>query len=127
MMVHTNIVPAKHAVLVVDDDPAVRSSLDFCLSIDGYEVRTYASGADLLAERDFPAVGCLIINYVLPDINGLELLAELRRRKVSLPAILITSNPSALLRARTTKAGAIMIEKPLLNESLFEGIRATQA
>jgi FixJ family two-component response regulator len=127
MIVYSNIAPAKHTVLVVDDDPAVRNSLDFCLTIDGYIVRSYASGADLLAELDFPAAGCLIIDYLLPDMNGLELLAELRRRKISLPAILITSNPTALLRARTAEAGAVMIEKPFLTESLFEGIRATQA
>lgn len=127
MIVHSNIVPARHTVLVVDDDPAVRSSLDFCLTIDGYDVRTYASGAELLAEPNVPLAGCLIIDYLLPDMSGLDLLAELRRRKISLPAILITSNPTALLRARTAEAGAVMIEKPLLSESLFEGIRATRA
>lgn len=124
MIIHSNIVPKKGAVLIVDDDPAVRSSLEFFLKIEGYDVRTYACGTDLLADESVPLAGCLVIDYRLPDMTGLDLLAELRRRKSKLAAILITSNPSNLVRVRTITSGAVMIEKPLLNEALFEGIRA---
>ena len=63
-------------------------------------------------------------DYHLPGMNRLELLARLRERKVKLPAILITSHPSAAVRSRAASAGARLIEKPLLNDALFEGIRA---
>jgi two-component system response regulator FixJ len=124
MTIHTNMIPARGTIFIVDDDPAVRSSLEFCLKIEGYKVKAYACGADLLNEPAPPSHGCLVIDYHLPDMTGLDLLAKLRRRQSNVPAILITSNPSKLLRARTITSGAVMIEKPLLTEALFEGIQA---
>jgi two-component system, LuxR family, response regulator FixJ len=121
---HANIVPDGRTVLIVDDDPAVRSSLQFRLEIEGFSVRTYARAADLLDESAMPSVGCLVVDYHLPDMNGLDLLADLRRRNIKAPAILITTQPSASVRARAAVAGAVLIEKPLLNEALIEGIRA---
>ena len=52
------------------------------------------------------------------------MLVELRRRKVDLPAILITTHPNAAVRDRAARAGVPLIEKPLLNDTLFQGIRA---
>jgi FixJ family two-component response regulator len=124
MIGHSNIATARITVLIVDDDPAVRSSLQFYLEIEGFLVRVYSTAADLLGDRNLPALGCLVIDYRLPGMNGLDLLAELRRRDVDLPAILVTTHPSALVRAAVTAAGAVLIEKPLLNEALFDGIRA---
>jgi FixJ family two-component response regulator len=124
MIGHANIVPAGRTVLIVDDDPAVCSSLQFCLEVEGFLVRTYSSASELLNDQNVPQSGCLVIDYRLPRMNGLDLLAELRRRKVMLPAILVTTHPSMLVRAQIAAAGAMLIEKPLLNEALFDGIRA---
>jgi FixJ family two-component response regulator len=124
MISHPNIAPARRTVLVVDDDPAVRSSLQFFLEIEGFVVRAYACGSDLLNDLNMPESGCLVIDYRLPSMNGLDLLSELRRRSIKLPAILVTTNPTSSVRAQTAAAGALLIEKPLLNEALFEGIRA---
>jgi two-component system, LuxR family, response regulator FixJ len=77
-----------------------------------------------LRERDLPADGCLVLDYKLPGMNGLDLLVELRKREVDLPAILITTHPSSEVRRRAAVAGATLIEKPLLNDTLFQGIRA---
>jgi two-component system, LuxR family, response regulator FixJ len=127
MITPSNIVPARKTVLIVDDDPAVRSSLQFCLEIEGFLVRTYASGSDLLNDEAVPDSGCLVIDYRLPSMNGLDLLSELRRRKIMLPAIVVTTGPSMSVRAQTAAAGAVLIEKPLLNEALFDGIRAAMS
>jgi two-component system, LuxR family, response regulator FixJ len=124
MIGHSNITPASRTVLIVDDDLAVLNSLQFCLEIEGFLVRTYSSGSDLLNDQNMPQSGCLVIDYRLPSMNGLDLLSELRRRKVMLPAILVTTHPSVSVREQTAAAGAILIEKPLLNEALFDGIRA---
>jgi two-component system response regulator FixJ len=124
MIVHSNIAPAGKTVLIVDDDPAVRSSLQFRLEIEGFLVRTYSSGSDLLNDQNVPQSGCLVIDYRLPSMNGLDLLSELRRRNIMLPAILVTTHPSVAVRAQTAAAGVVLIEKPLLSEALFEGIRA---
>src|SRR5262245_55670939 len=124
MISHSNVAPDGRTVLIVDDDPAVRSSLQFLLEIEGFVVKAYACGSDLLNDLSVPASGCLVIDYRLPSMNGLDLLSELRRRRIMLPAILVTTDPSSLVRAQTAAAGALLIEKPLLNEALFEGICA---
>jgi two-component system response regulator FixJ len=111
-------------IVIVDDDPAVRNSLKFCLEVEGFKTRGYANAMELLDDGGLPDAGCLVIDYNLPAINGLDLLVELRRRKVTLPAILITSQPSFLVRSRAAAAGASLIEKPLLNEALFDEIRS---
>ena len=115
---------AQTTVLVIDDDPAVRNSLKFALEVEGFAVRVYHAGADLLRESELPADGCLVVDYKLPEMNGLDLLVELRKRKIELPAILITTHPSSEVRRRAALAGVILIEKPLLNDTLFQGIRA---
>lgn len=111
-------------VLVVDDDPAVRSSLRFSLEVEGFTVRAYRTGAELLQDSDLPTHACLVIDYKLPDQTGLDLLTKLRDRQVILPAILVTTAPSLSVRQRAASAGVSIIEKPLLGEALFQGIRA---
>ena len=118
---------AQTAVLIIDDDPAVRNSLKFALEVAGFSVRAYQTGAELLQDTDIPDDGCLVVDYKLPDMNGLDLLVALRRRKVELPAILITTHPNAAVRDRAARAGVPLIEKPLLNDMLFQGIRTALA
>jgi two-component system, LuxR family, response regulator FixJ len=115
---------AQTTVLVIDDDPAVRNSLKFALEVEGFAVRAYHAAADLLRDPELPADGCLVIDYKLPEMNGLDLLVELRKRKIDLPAILITTHPSSEVRRRAALAGVSLIEKPLLSDTLFHGIRA---
>jgi two-component system, LuxR family, response regulator FixJ len=115
---------AQTTVVIIDDDPAVRNSLKFALEVEGFAVRAYPAGADLLREAEVPADGCLVVDYKLPGMNGLDLLVELRGRAVDLPAILITTHPSSEVRRRAALAGVTLIEKPLLNDTLFQAIRA---
>ena len=67
-------------VLVVEDDPAVRYSLQFSLEAEGYSVRLFANAGSLLADPDLPGHGCIVADYFLPDGNGLELILMLRGR-----------------------------------------------
>src|ERR1041384_5921826 len=106
--------PRRPIVVVVDDDPAVRSSLAFSLETEGIAVRAYATAAELL--MNVPPTACFIIDYKLPGMSGLDLLAELRRRHFSSPAILITTHPSAAVRKRAAMTGTVLIEKPLLGD-----------
>ncbi len=115
---------AQTTVLIIDDDPAVLNSLKFALEVEGFAVRAYSAGVDLLREREFPTDGCLVVDYKLPEMNGLDVLVELRKRKIDLPAILITTHPTSEVRRRAALAGVTLIEKPLLNDTLFQGIRA---
>jgi FixJ family two-component response regulator len=115
---------AQAVVLVIDDDPAVGKSLKFALEIEGFAVQVYPAPGDLLAEDDMPANACLVIDYNLPGMNGLDLLDRLRARSIRWPAILITTHPTALIRNRAASAGVRLIEKPLLNDTLFQCIRS---
>jgi len=114
---------AKHVVLVIDDDPAVRSSLKFSLEVEGFAVRLYVGPYELLNETNLPANSCLLIDYYMPAMNGLELLARLRDRGVSIPAMVITGHPNRRLRDRIAAAGVPLIEKPFLGNTLTERIR----
>jgi FixJ family two-component response regulator len=109
-------------LILVDDDPAVLSALKFSLEIEGYRVRAYADGESLLAEREFPYAGCLILDYRLPRMNGLQLLRELRRRRVTLPAVLITT-PEPAVVALAAAAQVPIVSKPLLGSALVDTVR----
>jgi FixJ family two-component response regulator len=111
-------------VIVVDNDTAVRNSLKFSLEIEGFAVLAYRCAADLLDSSDPPDCGCLVVDQILPGMTGLDLIAKLRERRILTPAILITSHPSAAVIDRAKKAHIRIIEKPLLNHTLTEGIRA---
>lgn len=111
------------SILLVEDDPAVVSALTFSLELEGFEVSAYADGETLLAARPLPANGCLVLDYNLPGMNGLNLLEHLRAAHVTLPAILITSNPRNVLRERAARAGVQIIEKPLLTDALRDSVR----
>lgn len=84
-------------ILVIDDDAAVRQSLKFALEQEGLEAHLYDSGEHLLGERDLPQSGCLVVDYVMPGMDGITLVERLRQRHVCLPAIL--SQPKARRRS----------------------------
>ena len=96
------------AIIVVDDDFAVRNSLKFSLEIEGLAVRSYATGAELLTAEIEPC-DCLVVD------------------QLSAPSILITSYPSLSLLERAKKAHIPIVEKPLLGNALLDKIRAVLA
>ncbi len=114
---------AERAVFVIDDDPAILASLKFSLEIEGYAVRTYSSPKALIADATRKAWGCLVIDYNLAEGNGLQLLDELRKRGVTMPAILITTAPGPHLRVRAAAASVSIVEKPLIGNMLVDTIR----
>lgn len=117
---------SRPAVLLVDDDPAVAHAVQFSFDLEGLDVRSFSDAAGLLAS-DLPREGCLVLDYHLPDIDGLELLERLRANGVRLPAVLMTTNPRMILKARAAAAGVPIIEKPLLTDALLTAVRSALA
>jgi two-component system, LuxR family, response regulator FixJ len=109
-------------IAVVDDDPAVCDSLRVLLETHGFEVRTYLRAANLLEDGD--DIACLIVDYQMPELNGLDLVSELRRRGNGLPTILITTRNASLIEQRATKLGiSHVLKKPLSPELLLNAVR----
>ena len=116
--------PAKPTVYVVDDDADVLSSLRFLLETDGFNVRTFRNGAALLNTVYTTSVDCFVIDYKMPDMNGIDLAQRLRNRDMASPIILITGYPDENITARAAAAGVRdVVLKPLLDESLVARIR----
>ena len=114
---------AEPVILVVDDDEAVRDSLSNMMESEGFEVRAFANGRDLLNEASLPAIGCMVVDYNMPAMNGLELVGALRGRGVSIPAILITGNPAKHVRDHAAAIAVLVVEKPLLGSYLLDCVR----
>ena len=110
-------------IVVVDDDAAVRGSLKFALEIEGFAVRTYPKGDDLLGDVRLADCACFIIDQKLPGMNGLEVVAELRKEHIAAPVILITSAPNVVVQQRAAQAGVPIVEKPLLGNALMDRVR----
>src|SRR5215831_14529424 len=107
-------------VIVVSDDLAVRNSLKFWLEIEGLTVRGYVSGADLLDAGDL--ADCYVVDQKMSAMSGLDLIAQLRDRHFTAPAILIASHSSMLLREQAEKADVPIVDKPLLGNGLLDKI-----
>jgi FixJ family two-component response regulator len=114
------------AIAIVDDDPAVCNSLKFALELEGFAVRTYGGGAEVLRDdgdgglADFD---CFVVDQRMPAMTGLELILKLRERHIDAPAILIISQPNAALAARAARAKVPIVEKPFLGNALVDRIR----
>jgi two-component system response regulator FixJ len=116
--------PIGPTIAIVDDDAAVCDSTRFLLEIYDFGVLTYQSGADFL--DDDPDIACLIVDYQMPGMNGLELLSELRNRGSEVPAIMISAAIAPPLQRRGSELGVRQfLEKPLSNRALLDAIRAS--
>lgn len=115
-------------VLVVDDDAAVRGALAFALEVEGFQVRLFSGSAALLADNDLPQEGCLVVDYRMPELDGLELVERVRARGVSLPILLISGRVSRSLRERAAQLGVDrVLEKPLSDAGFIESVRLALA
>lgn len=113
---------------VVDDDPAIRRSLERLLSSVGFGTACYATGRSVLDATPLPSGGCILIDVRLPDLDGLELQARLHHLGVRLPIIFITGAGDVPTAVQAMKGGAFdFIEKPVNDEALLRSIESALA
>jgi FixJ family two-component response regulator len=114
-------------VYVVDDDPAMRSSLRWLIESVGLTVRTCASAQEFLRTYQGDP-GCLLLDVRMPGMSGLDLQAELAARHIEIPVLIITGYAEVALAVRAMKGGAFdFIEKPFSDQALLDRIRAAVA
>ena len=116
-------------VFVIDDDEGMRRSLSFVLSKAGIETRCFSSGSQVLQQWDDETPGCLVVDFLMPDMTGLQLVAEVRSRGLFTPFILVTGHGTVTMAVQAMKMGAVtVVEKPFHHEhllDLLETVRAT--
>jgi two-component system, LuxR family, response regulator FixJ len=112
-------------ICVVADDAAVRNALKFALEVEGLDVRAYDGPVSLLNDANLPPCGCLVIDYRMPVMDGLELIGVLRSRGMAAPVVMITGRANKELRAHAEKLGIHrLLEKPLSDGALLDSIRS---
>ena len=105
--------PPRPRILLVEDDSAVRRSLQLLLQARGYDVRAHASGITMLEDPAWLEAACMVADYRLEGPDGFEILSRLRAKGWAGPAVLITAYPSADLAQRAQAGGfSQVIEKP---------------
>jgi two-component system response regulator FixJ len=111
-------------VFVVDDDAAVRRSLERLVRSVGLEARSFASAADFLANATPVHPACLIVDVRLPGLSGLDLQERLSSTGWELPTIFISGHGTVPMSVRAMRAGAIdFLQKPFEDEQLLDSVR----
>ena len=107
-------------VYIVDDDNAVRHSLEWLLAGDDFEIRTFASASEFLDAFDPRHPGCVVADVRMPGMAGIELQRELTARSIDLPVIIITGHSDRQMALKAKRAGAMeFLEKPLDDKVLL--------
>jgi two-component system response regulator FixJ len=121
-------VASERVVHFVDDDDALRDSVKFLLSSVEIRAETYASARALLDCVGDLAPGCIVTDIRMPEMNGLELVQELKRRGVVLPVIVLTGHGDVGLAVAAMKAGVSdFLEKPVDDNALLRSVRQAMA
>jgi two-component system response regulator FixJ len=117
-------VPTEAVVHIVDDDEALRRALQRLLRASGYIAPTYATAGAFL-EAAPRLTGCVLLDLRMPDMDGLEAQAQLARRGIQLPVIVVTGHGDIATAVQVIKAGALdFLEKPIDEDRLLTAVRA---
>ena len=111
-------------ICVVDDDEAVRDSLQALLESRGHSVKTFATAADFLAGDPDGQPDCAIVDLQMPGMDGMTLLSRLKASGAPFPVIMVTGHGDVARAVQAMKAGAAdFIEKPYANDAILNVIR----
>jgi FixJ family two-component response regulator len=115
-------------VFLVDDDEGVLKALSRLLRTWGYEVRTFTSPRDFLAEHDPTIPGCAVLDLLMPGLDGLQLQEALHAGGVERPVIFVSGGGDIPTSVRAMRAGAVdFLTKPVNDDALLAAIARAQA
>ncbi len=113
-----------YPVYLVDDDDGVRRSIGFMLKTSGYQVQPFVSGVEFLSRVKHLDPGSILLDIRMPEMDGLQVQAELNQRGVAFPVIIMTGHGDIDMAVKAMKAGAAdFIEKPFEKLSMITALR----
>lgn len=116
---------AERIIYVIDDDPAIRRSLERLLDAVGFQVASYATPKGFLDVAGSLPGGCALLDLRMPEMDGFEVHARLRLINPDLPVIVVTAQGDVQTAVRAMKAGAVdFIEKPYSDDTLIAAIES---
>ena len=116
---------AERFIYVIDDDPAIRRSLERLLDAVGFQVASYATPKAFLDVAGSLPWGCALLDLRMPEMDGFEVYARLRLINPDLPVIVVTAQGDVQTAVRAMKAGAVdFIEKPYSDDALIAAIES---
>ena len=119
---------SKGWIYIVDDDFAMRDSLEMLFTSHDYGAKLFRDGNEFLQASSFLPFGVLIVDLQMPGMDGLELLDRLNARKIKFPVVVITGFGNITIAVKAMRAGAIdFVEKPFTNETIFASIELALA
>jgi two-component system, LuxR family, response regulator FixJ len=111
----------KSKVCIVDDDTAVRESLEWLIESVNLPVKTFANGMEFLDSEAPFEPGCVILDIRMPGLSGIDVFEELKSRSSSIPVIFLTGHGDVHLAVRAMKTGAFdFVEKPFNDQLLLD-------
>ena len=111
-------------VYLVEDDDAVRDSLQMVLESVGYHVAAYSRADSFLEEFSTDMAGCLVLDIRMPGMNGMELQRQLNMRNSILPIIFVTGHGDVPMAVEAMQRGAVdFVQKPYREEELLGKIQ----
>jgi FixJ family two-component response regulator len=110
---------------VVDDDERLRESLPDLLREFGFEARAFSSGPEFLSSNYVDETRCLLLDVAMPEMSGLDLQQELKRRGQAIPIIFISGQKDEDVRKQALRQGAVnFLYKPFSDGDLLEAVNA---
>jgi RNA polymerase sigma factor (sigma-70 family) len=120
--------PIEQAVYIVDDDPIIRKLLESILADENIPARSYASAELFLLEYSSANAGCILLDIMMPGMNGMELHRVISAHGNSAPVIFLTGSADVAIAVEALKAGAMdLIEKPLDRDLVMSRIEKAMA
>jgi RNA polymerase sigma factor (sigma-70 family) len=111
-------------IFVVDDNASMREAIKSLLESAGWQAATFASARDFLRHKLPDGPKCLVLDVLLPGLNGLDFQSELKRAHINIPIVFITGHGDIPMSVRAIKAGAVeFLTKPFKDEDLLNAIQ----